>query len=131
MTAIRSRPDAQKKTSAQKRSRLAALVDTLLGPGGPPHKQPANVHELLEYVIRLLEPDLGNNLQLIRDYDTGLPKINLDRDQIIQALINLIRNAAAALEGRGKIILRTRATVSTKYPVPASVSQRVQTKPGT
>ncbi len=106
--------------------RLATLVDTLLGPGGPPRKQPANVHELLEYVIRLLEPELGPNLRLIRDYDTGLPKVNLDRDQIIQALINLIRNAAAALEGHGQIIFRTRATMSftigeTRHPVIATI----------
>ena len=106
--------------------RLAALVDTLLGPGGPPRKQPANVHELLEYVIRLLEPELGANLELIRDYDTSLPKISLDRDQIIQALINLVRNAAAALEGRGRIVFRTRATMSftigeTRHRVIASI----------
>ncbi len=34
--------------------RLAALVDTLSGPGGPPNKQPVNVHELLEYVVKIV-----------------------------------------------------------------------------
>jgi two-component system nitrogen regulation sensor histidine kinase GlnL len=55
--------------------RLAALVDTLLGPGGPPKKQPLNVHELLEYVVRLVEPDIGKGIRFKRDYDPGLPLI--------------------------------------------------------
>lgn len=90
--------------------RLAALVDTLLGPGGPPNKQPQNIHELLEYVIRIIEAEDSRNLRIRRDYDPGLPDINLDRDQMVQALLNVVRNAAAALEGQGRITLRTRAT---------------------
>jgi two-component system nitrogen regulation sensor histidine kinase GlnL len=92
--------------------RLVSLVDTLLGPGGPPNKHPANIHEIIEYVLRLLEPELGDRLQVVRDYDAGLPTINLDRDQIIQALINLLRNASTALEGRGNLVLRTRAVMN-------------------
>lgn len=106
--------------------RLANLVDTLLGPGGPPNKQPVNVHETIEYVLRLLEPELGNKLNVVRDYDPGLPTINLDREQIIQALINLVRNAATALEGRGTLVLRTRAVMNftigeTRHPVVATI----------
>jgi two-component system nitrogen regulation sensor histidine kinase GlnL len=69
--------------------RLASLVDTLLGPGGPPSKEPVNVHD-----------------------DPGLPLIDLDRDQMIQALLNLVRNAAAALDGQGTITLRSRAVTN-------------------
>jgi len=106
--------------------RLAGLVDTLLGPGGPPNKQPANVHEVIEYVVRLLEPELEDKLDVVRDYDAGLPTLKLDRDQIIQALINLMRNAATALEGRGSITLRTRAVMNftigeTRHPVVATI----------
>lgn len=89
--------------------RLAALVDTLLGPGGPPKKAPANVHELLEYVVRIVVAEDQKLLQIRRDYDPGLPDIDLDRDQMIQALLNLVRNAATALDGQGTITLRTRA----------------------
>jgi two-component system nitrogen regulation sensor histidine kinase GlnL len=106
--------------------RLAGLVDTLLGPGGPPNKQPANVHEVIEYVVRLLEPELEKKLDVVRDYDAGLPTVKLDRDQIIQALINLMRNAATALEGCGSITLRTRAVMNftigeTRHPVVATI----------
>ncbi len=91
--------------------RLAALVDTLLGPLGPPNKQPVNVHELIEYVLKLIEPQGTPSLTLHRDYDPGLPLIDLDRDQMVQALLNLLKNAATALGGHGTIVVRTRATL--------------------
>ena len=92
--------------------RLAALVDTLLGPGGPPNKEPLNIHELMEYVVRIVEAEDDKNLTIHRDYDPGLPLINLDRDQMVQALLNLLRNAAIALDGQGSITLRSRAVMN-------------------
>jgi two-component system nitrogen regulation sensor histidine kinase GlnL len=92
--------------------RLAGLVDTLLGPGGPPRKEPANVHELLEYVVRIIEAEDDRSLSIRRDYDPGLPLIDLDRDQIVQAFLNLVRNAATALDGQGTITLRSRAEMN-------------------
>jgi two-component system nitrogen regulation sensor histidine kinase GlnL len=92
--------------------RLAGLVDTLLGPGGPPNKERANIHELLEYVIRLIQAEVGEDIEIRRDYDPGLPAIDLDRDQLVQALINLVRNAVAALGGQGRVILRSRAIMN-------------------
>jgi len=79
--------------------RLASLVDTLLGPGGPSNKQPVNVHELLEYVVRIIVAEGQEQISFQRDYDPGLPMIDLDRDQMVQAFLNLVRNAVAALEG--------------------------------
>jgi two-component system nitrogen regulation sensor histidine kinase GlnL len=106
--------------------RLAGLVDTLLGPGGPPNKQPVNVHELLEYVVRIVSVEDKKSLSITRDYDPGLPMIRLDRDQMIQAFLNLLRNAATALEGQGNITLRSRAVTnftigSTRHRVIASI----------
>jgi two-component system nitrogen regulation sensor histidine kinase GlnL len=92
--------------------RLAGLVDTLLGPGGPPNKNPVNVHELLEYVVRIIAAEDQKTPTIQRDYDPGLPLINLDRDQMVQAFLNLVRNAATALEGRGSITLRSRAVMN-------------------
>ena len=89
--------------------RLAGLVDTLLGPGGPPDKQAVNIHELLEYVIRIITAESKSSITVSRDYDAGLPQIDLDRDQIIQAILNLVRNAIVALAGQGVLTLRTRA----------------------
>ncbi len=92
--------------------RLAALVDTLLGPGGRPNKQSVNVHELLEYVVRLIEAEGTNQITIKRDYDPGLPMIDLDRDQIVQAFLNLVQNAAAVLDRLGTITLRSRAVTN-------------------
>ena len=88
--------------------RLAALVDTLLGPGGPSNKQPVNVHELIEYVIRIIDAEDQRSLSIRREYDLGLPNIDLDWDQLVQAILNLVQNALAALDGQGTLTLRTR-----------------------
>ena len=106
--------------------RLAALVDTLLGPGGPPNKKPVNIHELLEYVVRLIEVEEQRNISIRREYDPGLPDIALDRDQIVQAILNLVRNAMASLDGHGVLTLRTRAATNftigdTRHRVIASI----------
>ena len=92
--------------------RLAGLVDTLLGPGGPPNKQAVNVHELLEYVVRIIEAEDPRCFKVHRDYDPGLPEIDLDRDQMVQAFLNLVRNAVSALDGLGTLTLRSRAVTN-------------------
>ena len=106
--------------------RLASLVDTLLGPGGPPNKTSVNVHELIEYVLRLVEPELEESVYIRREYDPGLPNLDLDRDQIVQALLNLVRNAMAAIDGAGNLIIRTRPAHNftigdTLYPVVTTI----------
>lgn len=92
--------------------RLAALVNTLLGPGGVPLKSERNVHELLEYVVRIVRAGAGDRIHVHRDYDPGLPDLLLDRDQFVQALLNLVRNAVAVLDGQGTLTLRTRAVTN-------------------
>ncbi len=88
--------------------RLAALVDTLLGPEQAPQKTRVSIHELIEHVIRLLGAEAGAEVVLERDYDPSLPEMMLDRDQIVQALLNLGRNAMQAIGHNGKVIFRTR-----------------------
>jgi two-component system nitrogen regulation sensor histidine kinase GlnL len=87
--------------------RLESLVAGLLGPGARPDMHTVNLHEVLEYVARIVcseEPEI----ELQRDYDPSLPDLLMDRDQLTQAMLNLIRNAVQATEGEGKLILRTR-----------------------
>ena len=95
--------------------RLADLVNTLLGPGGRSQKRPVNIHEILEYVIRLVEAEAPRELTFKREYDPGLPDLPLDRGQIVKAVINVVRNAITALEGHGTVVARTRATHT--YPI--------------
>ena len=87
--------------------RLEGLVAGLLGPGGPPDMQLRNLHEVLEHVARLVASETPG-LQIQRDYDPSLPELLLDSDQMTQALLNLMRNAAQAMAGQGQMMLRTR-----------------------
>jgi two-component system nitrogen regulation sensor histidine kinase GlnL len=91
--------------------RLKTLVDSLLGPGHTPHKEPINVHELLQHVRQLLMVD-APDVVIDRDYDPSLPPLELDRNQLIQAILNLGRNAIQAMQAMphtARLILRTRA----------------------
>jgi two-component system nitrogen regulation sensor histidine kinase GlnL len=106
--------------------RLAALVDALLGPGQPPRKEPVNIHELVQHVGHLLAAEAPNGVAIERDYDPSLPRLRLDRNQVIQALLNLGRNAIQAVGAHGRIVLRTRALTnasigSRRYRVVASI----------
>jgi two-component system nitrogen regulation sensor histidine kinase GlnL len=89
--------------------RLAALVDSMSGPSDAPHKTVLNIHEICEHVYHLLRAEAPAGVSIERDYDPSLPDAHLDRHQLIQALLNVARNALQALEGRGHIVLRTRA----------------------
>jgi two-component system nitrogen regulation sensor histidine kinase GlnL len=88
--------------------RLKALVDSLLGPGHTPNKESVNVHELVQHVRQLLMADAPAEIIIDRDYDPSLPPLKLDRNQLIQAMLNLGRNAVQAMKSSGRLILRTR-----------------------
>lgn len=88
--------------------RLTALVDSMIGPSRPPQKAPVNIHELCEHVVHLLRAEAPLGIVIDRDYDPSLPEGLFDRNQIIQALLNVARNALQALGERGRIVMRTR-----------------------
>ncbi|MFO7304603.1 MAG: nitrogen regulation protein NR(II) [Gammaproteobacteria bacterium] len=92
--------------------RLVTLVDSLLGPGHAPRKELINIHEPLQHVYHLLAAD-APGVTIERDYDPSLPPIRVDRNLIVQAMLNLGRNALQAIaqahETGGRLILRTRA----------------------
>ncbi|MBN9339097.1 MAG: PAS domain-containing sensor histidine kinase [Comamonadaceae bacterium SCN 68-20] len=94
--------------------RLQSLVDRLLAP----HRQAqrvgdVNIHEVCERVRSLVLLEHPQGLRVQRDYDTSIPEFRGDREQLIQALLNIVQNAAQALSGRiaagdAEIVLRTR-----------------------
>jgi two-component system, NtrC family, nitrogen regulation sensor histidine kinase GlnL len=90
--------------------RLRALVDSMLGPSRPPQMTQVNIHELCEHVFHLLRSEAPSGVVIDRDYDPSLPNGLFDRNEIIQALLNVARNALQAVEpASGHITLRTRA----------------------
>ena len=89
--------------------RLQALMDRLLTPNRLPKIAALNIHEVLERVRSLVLAEFPQGIRIERDYDASLPDMHGDKEQLIQALLNVVRNAAQAMSGNGEILLRTRA----------------------
>jgi two-component system nitrogen regulation sensor histidine kinase GlnL len=95
--------------------RLQTLVDRLLAPHRRPHVVgDVNIHEVCERVRSLILAEFPKGLRVVRDYDTSLPEFRGDREQLIQALLNVAHNACQALAARiaagdAQLVLRTRA----------------------
>ena len=94
--------------------RLQALVDRLLAPHRKPHVvSDVNIHEVCERVRSLILAEFPRGLDVERDYDISIPDFRGDREQLIQAVLNIAQNAAQALTeriatGDARITLRTR-----------------------
>ena len=104
------RPELHEYTQVimKEADRLQSLMDRLLTPHRLPQISQFNVHEALERVRSLLQAEFPDGIVIDRDYDVSLPSITADREQIIQALLNIARNGAQAMQGKGRITLRTR-----------------------
>lgn len=88
--------------------RLRSLVNRMLGPNNVPEFNTVNIHHVLEHVRNLVMVEDHDGLEILRDYDPSIPELHADSDMLIQAILNIVRNAARALEGRGTITLKTR-----------------------
>ena len=96
--------------------RLQTLVDRLLAPHRRAHTtELINLHEALERVRSLVLAEFPNGLRIIRNYDTSLPDIIGDKEQLIQAVLNIAHNAAQALSEemrRGTAVIEFRTRVA-------------------
>jgi len=88
--------------------RLKLLIDRLLRPSQELHKTYCNLHEIIEHVRKLVSADIHPGITVITDYDPSIPELLVDRDQIIQAILNIINNAVESLIDQGSIRIRTR-----------------------
>lgn len=88
--------------------RLRTLIDRMLIANAAEHKNWINIHEVLEHVRALVEAEAPGDFTVTRDYDPSLPELYADRDQLIQAFLNVARNALQAVAGRGGVEFRTR-----------------------
>jgi len=88
--------------------RLQHLVDRMLGPNNVPKKQLINIHQVLEHVRQLVQAEDHEKIFFNLDYDPSLPEVMADADLLIQAVLNITRNAICALDGQGEITYKTR-----------------------
>ena len=95
----------------QEADRLRGLVDRLMGPNRQLSLAPLNVHAVTEHVRQLISVEGGSRVQIVRDYDPSLPDIVGDVQQLIQAVLNIVRNALEATRDHPSctITLRTRS----------------------
>lgn len=77
--------------------RLRDLVDRLLGPRQIPKQEQVNIHEVLERVCQLIEVEAQERIVIERDYDPSIPELMADKNQLIQAMLNICRNAMQAM----------------------------------
>lgn len=92
----------------QEADRLRSLMEKLLAPQNASHYSALNIHEVLERVRSVVLAEMPEGLKIKRDYDISIPALVGDKEQLIQVMLNIVRNAAQAMESSGQIVLRTR-----------------------
>jgi len=121
--------------------RLQSLLERLLSPHRPPRRSAVNIHEVCERVRSLVLAEFPSGIRVERDYDVSLPDLVADLEQLIQATLNIARNAAQAIldqprasARQGTITLRTRAahqvTIARRRHPLACDLQVIDTGPG-
>ncbi len=85
--------------------RLQNLVNRMLGPNSLPHPVMTNIHQVLEHVRSLVLAEGYPELHITRDYDPSIPEMMIDPELLIQAILNIVKNAAQV--GCNDVVLRT------------------------
>ena len=93
--------------------RLQNLVDRMLGPRNMPQMKPLNIHFILERIYNLIKAETAGDVEIVRDYDPSIPDLDGDEEQLIQAVLNVVKNGIQALTETNtsmpSVRLRTRA----------------------
>lgn len=113
----RALPDASLNDYTQviidEADRLQNLVDRMLGPRNLLDKQSINIHQILERIYSLVSAETAGEVEILRDYDPSIPELEADEEQLIQAVLNVVRNGIQALQesqtAEPRVCLRTRA----------------------
>jgi len=105
--------------------RIRNLVDRMevFGDERPLAKEPVNIHDVLDHVCQLAGTGFGRGVTIIPRYDPSLPPVPANRDKLIQAFLNLVKNAVEAVEGNGesgRLILTTAFRPGVRLSVPGS-----------
>lgn len=105
--------------------RIRDLVDRMevFGDERPLAKEAVNIHDVLHHVRRIAESGFARSVRFIEDYDPSLPPVIGNRDKLVQALLNLVKNASEAIGDKGetgKIVLQTAFRPGVRLSVPGS-----------
>ena len=105
--------------------RIRKLVDRMevFGDERPMAKDPVNIHDVLDHVQRLAESGFARGIKFVCEYDPSLPAVPGNRDKLVQAFLNLVKNAAEAIDqggDKGRIVLTTAFRPGVRLTVPGS-----------
>ncbi|MEE9545893.1 MAG: ATP-binding protein [Hyphomicrobium sp.] len=105
--------------------RIRKLVDRMevFGDERPLTIEPVNIHDVLDHVRRLCESGAGRGIRYLEDYDPSLPPVPGNRDKLVQAFLNLMKNAVEALGDNktpGRIVMQTSFRPGVRLSVPGS-----------
>jgi two-component system nitrogen regulation sensor histidine kinase GlnL len=105
--------------------RLRDLVDRMLGPNRQLDRQPLNIHEILEHVRNLITAESDNKVTIVRDYDPSLPEFPCDRAQLIQTVLNIMRNALQAASNPRECLITIRSRSQRQFLIGAQLHRLV------
>lgn len=107
--------------------RIVKLVDRMevFSDERPVEREPVNIHAVLEHVRTLATSGFARHVRFVEEYDPSLPPVFANRDQLIQVFLNLVKNAAEAIEGDadGEIQLTTAFRPGVRLTVPGTSSR--------
>src|SRR5690606_25041063 len=88
--------------------RIVGLIDRVevFGDDRPLEREPVNIHVVLDRVKLLARNGVARGIAFFEEYDPSLPPVSGNRDQLVQVLLNLVKNAAEALEHAAKPEIR-------------------------
>ncbi len=106
--------------------RIRKLVDRMevFGDERPLATEPVNIHDVLDHVRRLSETGFARGIRFVEDYDPSLPALPANRDKLVQAFLNLVKNAAEAIgdnaNDQGRIVITTAFRPGVRLAIPGS-----------
>ena len=99
--------------------RLKNYIDKMSGPRNEPVFELINIHSIIERVIKISNTGADNKLIFIKNYDPSIPNVNVDKDMIIQSLLNIVKNAIEASASNSRIEIKTR--IERNYTINSSI----------
>lgn len=111
----------------QESKRIVSLLEQVeqFGDLTPTKDKVLNIHDVLDQSIRTAELGFGNNITIIKEYDPSLPSFFGDKDQLVQAFLNLIKNAFEAVDKNGMVVIKTFYDPSLRLAKPVLKGERL------
>ncbi|MAW34241.1 MAG: PAS domain-containing sensor histidine kinase [Proteobacteria bacterium] len=96
--------------------RLQKLLDRLLIPVKIPSIKEFNIHEVVRHVISLVKAEYPEKITFHEEFDVSLPHLKGDREQLLQAILNIVRNASQAVTNTRNLEISTATSQMLNVP---------------